>query len=245
MAPLTDEANAAVAAYREIKRRIVDLQYGIGEKLSEARLVTELGYGRSPIRTALARLKSEGWIAVSPQSGTYVKALTNRDIEEVTELRLLLEMHSAREAARKISAADLEALRNSFRALGPGIAAGDIEGFISIDNKLHAAIYRAAGNELVTEILMNLRDKVQWIRRACAVSLERVQEGFHELEQILAALEARNTKAAAESMRLHIYNAAAFCKNIEHAPRPAEPTRVQSDARRGHAPAPERPSVGR
>lgn len=210
-----DEANAAVTAYREIKRRIVELEYGIGEKLSEARLVAELGLGRSPIRSALARLKGEGWIAVSPQSGTYVKALTNRDIEQLTELRLLLEMHSAAEAARKISDAELAALQQGFRKFRPSVAKGDAEGFIEMDNKLHAAIYDAADNELITEILRDLRDKVQWIRRACAVSHERVQDGFRELERIVAALAARDPNEAAERMRQHIYNAAAFCKNID------------------------------
>ncbi len=82
-----DEAGAASITYREIKRRIVDLQYGVGERLSEARLAEELGVGRSPIRTALLRLKAEGWIAIAPQSGTYVKAMTPREIREVADLR--------------------------------------------------------------------------------------------------------------------------------------------------------------
>ncbi|MGH8324150.1 MAG: GntR family transcriptional regulator, partial [Steroidobacteraceae bacterium] len=66
----------AVAAYRQIKQRIVNLEYQPGEKLSEARLTAELPFGRSPIRSALAQLKSEGWIEVSPQSGSFVRALT-------------------------------------------------------------------------------------------------------------------------------------------------------------------------
>ena len=56
--------------YREIKRRITDLQYQPGDRLSEARLAEELGIGRSPVRTAFARLQGEGWIEISPQSGT-------------------------------------------------------------------------------------------------------------------------------------------------------------------------------
>jgi len=209
-----DDLNQTAQIYREIKRRIVELEYRLGERLSETRLASELGVGRSPVRTALARLKSEGWVAISPQSGTFVKALTNRDIEEVTELRTVLEMHATRVAAERIVAKDIKALKTAFDTLGPGIVGGRSELFIDLDNKLHQAIYKAAGNELVHNILINLRDKVQWIRRACSVSSDRVQEGFHEIEGIFRALEKHDGELAAERMRTHIQNAAAFCRAI-------------------------------
>ena len=210
-----DELNVAAHTYREIKRRIVELEYRLGERLSETPLASELGVGRSPVRSALARLKSEGWVAVSPQSGTFVKALTSRDIEEVTELRTVLEMHATRMAAKRITRKDLDALQVAFDTLGPSIVAGRSELFIDLDKQFHLAIYRAASNELVHDILMNLHDKVQWIRRACSVSLERVQDGFHEIKSIFQELKDRDGEAAAEDMRRHIQNAAAFCRAID------------------------------
>ncbi|WP_454918909.1 GntR family transcriptional regulator [Xanthobacter sediminis] len=212
-----EEANTAFITYREIKRRIVDLHYSAGERLSEARLSEELGVGRSPIRTALSRLRSEGWIAVSPQSGTYIRALTVREIREVTELRLLLEMHAAEAAALSMSDETLKALRAAFDTHAARIAGGDADAFIAVDNQLHAAIYDAAANSLVQQILLDLRDKVQWIRRVCAVSQERVQDGFHEVETVLAALERRDAPGAGRAMGEHVRSAAAFCAQLEDA----------------------------
>jgi DNA-binding GntR family transcriptional regulator len=209
------EAGGAGAAYREIKRRIVNLEYRPAEKLSEARLAAELPFGRSPIRSALAQLRTEGWVDVSPQSGTFVRALTDRDIENVTELRVMLEVHCARTAAASLDEAAMKALAYAFRTIGPLAAAGDVEAFIDVDSRLHLALYRVAGNDLIAGILLDLRDKVQWIRRACAVSSERVQEGFSELEQIFAALEARDAEAAGVRMALHIRSAAAFCRAVD------------------------------
>lgn len=209
------EMNPATEAYQEIKQRIVDVEYVLGEKLSEARLIEELGFGRSPIRSALARLSNEGWVSVSPQSGTFVRALTNRDIEQVTELRVLLEMHATAEAASKISDAELERIQRSFKVLAPLIEEGDIEAFIDLDKDLHRTIYGAADNEMIADILIDLHDKVQWIRRACSVSLERMLDGFHELEAIVAALASRDPDAAASSMHTHIVNAAAFCRTVD------------------------------
>lgn len=204
--------NPTVAAYNEIKRRIVELDFAVGEKLSEARLVSELGLGRSPIRTALARLQAEGWISVSPQSGTYVKALTQGDIDELTELRTLLEMHATAAAAMRISDAEIDRLTRAFAALGPGIEAGDAEAFIALDTDVHGVIYAAAGNEMIAGILLDLRDKVEWIRRACSGSLQRVQDGYHELVAVFDELAARRPEPAAEAMRAHIQSAAAYCR---------------------------------
>jgi len=211
----SDEANVASATYREIKRRIVDLHYGVGERLSEARLAVDLGVGRSPVRTALSRLKSEGWIAISPQSGTYVKAMTLRDIREVTDLRMLLEMRAAADAATRMSDFVLKTLRADFRLQSRSIAKGDVDAFISLDNRLHSAIYDAANNRLIRQILLDLRDKVQWIRRVCSVSTERVQDGLEELRCILSALERRDEAQAAQAMRDHVQSAAAFCERLE------------------------------
>ena len=218
------EASAAGAAYREIKRRIVNLEYRPAEKLSEARLAAELPFGRSPIRTALAQLRSERWVDVSPQSGTFVKALNDRDIQNVTELRVMLEVHCARKAARSFGEGEIKGLRDAFRTFGPAAALGDVESFIEVDTRLHLALYRMAGNELIAGILLDLRHKVQWIRRACAVSSERVQEGFAELEQIFAALEERNADVAGAQMALHITNAAAFCRAVDQGRAPLRTT---------------------
>lgn len=219
--------NPATAAYRELKRRIVDVEYVPGEKLSESRLIEELGVGRSPIRTALARLSNEKWVSISPQSGTFVHALTNRDIEQVTELRLLLEMHATAKAAKKITEDELERIQRNFRAFKPLIEAGDVEAFINLDKDLHNTIYEVADNQMITDILVDLRDKVQWIRRACSVSLERMMEGFHELEAIMDALAARDSAAAAEAIRTHIDNAASFCRSVD-----MEKVRAVLDARK-------------
>jgi DNA-binding GntR family transcriptional regulator len=164
-----DELSQTTQTYREIKRRIVELEYRLGERLSETRLASELGVGRSPVRSALAQLRSEGWVAISPQSGTFVKALTNRDIEEVTELRIVLEMHATRTAAERITQKEISALHVAFDTLGPSITAGRSELFIDLDKQLHQTIYKAAGNELVFDILRNAQAHR---KRGCLLSCD-------------------------------------------------------------------------
>lgn len=205
------DEKATVVAYREIKSRILDLRYSAGKKLSETRIAAELGLGRSPIRTALARLKEEGWVAISPQSGTYVKVMTPQDIAEVLELRLLLETHVVQLAADRISDEELERLRRALGTLRPHILAGHLDEFIELDDQIHSAVYRAAGNELITAILFQLREKIRWIMPTSAASLKRQKTALRELESIVRALQSRDVASVVRWMQEHVRNAAAFC----------------------------------
>ncbi len=208
-------ARSASGAYRRIKDGIIDLTYSPGGKLSEARLTEELGVGRSPIRTALARLETEGWIEVSPQSGTFVRALSAREIDDLSEMRGILEAHCIGLTAERVSDRELQQLSSAFQQLGTEILGGDAEDFIELDNRLHNLSYCIAGNELIEQTLIGLRDKVHWIRRACAMSSKRVLDGFAEIEQIHEALVRRDGAAARKLMKRHIENAARFCRMSE------------------------------
>ena len=212
-----NSAAAARLAYEEVKRRIIDLAYAPGTKLSEARLVDDLGYGRSPIRSAFARLQAEGFLAVSPQSGTYVRSLTEQEIRDIIDCRLLLETHVTRLAAKNIDAAQLRRLRVAFRRLAPQgreLAADVFDDFNELDSMFHSAIYRAAGNETMAGILLNLLEKVRWIKKSFPSTPRRMKLSFAEIERVLAALEARDADAAEKRMREHIGNAADFAASF-------------------------------
>ncbi|HET7730318.1 MAG TPA: GntR family transcriptional regulator [Usitatibacter sp.] len=197
-----------MSAYDEIKKRIIELRYPPGEKLSEARLAEELRCGRSPVRTAFSRLQAEGFIAVSPQSGTYVRALTEGEIHDIFECRLLLETHATRLAAKNMSEEDLRKLRTAFRRLAPqgGDALGPdvFDDFNALDSMFHATVYRAAGNAIINDILMNLLEKAQWLKKSSPSTPERIRISFGELEAVLEALERRDPDAAEARMRDHI-----------------------------------------
>ncbi len=208
---------APIGAYDEVKRRIIECAYPPGTKLSEARLAEELGCGRSPVRSAFSRLQAEGWIEVSPQSGTYVKAPSEREIEDIFETRLLLETHVTSAAARNIDAEQLRRLRVAFRRLAPQgkeFAQEIFDDFNELDSMFHSTIYQAAGNETMAGILLNLLEKVRWIKKSFPSTPKRMRLSFTELERVLEALEERDPDAAAQRMREHIGNAADFAANF-------------------------------
>jgi DNA-binding GntR family transcriptional regulator len=201
-------------AYARIKRAILNLDYKPGQRLSESMLSTELGLGRSPIRTALTRLEGEGWIRVQPQSGTFVSSPTAEEVVEMTELREVLEAHAARRAAEKIDNTTLKELRDAYDTLTKSGVDGHFDDFLSFDDLFHSAIHRAAGNQKILEMIRNLRDQIQWVRVSNSILPGRVGESLSEMKLVLEALERRDGLAAAEAMSVHIANIAARFKTL-------------------------------
>jgi DNA-binding GntR family transcriptional regulator len=205
-----NDMGRAGVVYREIKRRITELVYKPGDKISEARLAEELGCGRSPVRTAFSRLQSEGWTEISPSSGTFVRGLSPAEITEILEARILLESYLAGRAAKMMSEAELVRLRNAFSAFGERVAADHMDEYLELDLQFHLAVYKAASNKVLSDVLLNLIDKVRWIRRASAGYPSRIREAFSEIHAVLDALEARDAEAASAAMRIHIENTLEF-----------------------------------
>lgn len=212
--PAPVEFRSASAAYREIKKRIIELRYSPGEKLSEVRLTAELGLGRSPIRSALARLQGEGWIAVSPQSGTYVRGLSADETHDILNLRLVLEPYVAGLAAKRITGEELSDLHSAFQAFGSKVTKSQMDDYLALDSRVHLAIYKAAGNQTVAKILIDLMDKIHWTRRGSTGNLRRIQQAFQEIKRIVQALQTGDAGGAAAAMHEHISNTADFRKKV-------------------------------
>jgi DNA-binding GntR family transcriptional regulator len=208
--PNNNDMGCAGIVYREIKRRITELVYEPGDKISEARIAKELGCGRSPVRTAFFRLQSEGWTEISPSSGTFVRGLPPDEITEILEARILLESYLAGRAAKMMSETELIRLRNAFSAFGERVAADRTDEYLELDLQFHLSIYKAAANKVLSDVLLNLIDKVRWIRRASAGYPSRIRGAFSEIHAVLAALEARDEEAASAAMRIHIENTLEF-----------------------------------
>jgi len=205
---LTHSPATPTNAYQRIKKGILELRYRPGQKLSEARLVAELKLGRSPIRSALARLERDGWVRVLPQNGTFVRRFSPDEVVAMSELRLLLEAHAASVAATQVAPEELAALRAKFEALKSKGPSSNFDEFLALDDLFHGTVYRLAGNPFIAEILNNLRDQIHWIRVTTATLPGRVAESLREMDRVLHAMERRDPAAAAETMRLHIGNIA-------------------------------------
>ncbi|WP_256022457.1 GntR family transcriptional regulator [Roseomonas sp. GC11] len=139
--------NAAERAYDFIRQRILEGGFPPGTPLRESALATELGLSRTPVREALRRLLADGLVESIRNQGTFVTEIGAEDLEEVWDLRLMLEGHAAARAARRITPAGLaalEALAGAMEALDPGAPEAP-RAFSALNNRFHMTIAAAAG----------------------------------------------------------------------------------------------------
>ena len=102
-----------VLVYESLKQKILSGGYAAGEKIPEQSVSEELGVSRSPLRSAIRRLASEGLIEYYPYRGAFVKAYTDKDIHDAFAIRILLESY----AISNIDPEALEQERGEIEAL--------------------------------------------------------------------------------------------------------------------------------
>lgn len=131
------------------------------QRLVEETLARELGVSRTPIREALRRLEAEGLVEFEAQKGARVRPVSADELQELYDLRILLEGHAARLAAKRITDDELDALRRNNNAFLDILDQADARGLqiqqlIELNNDFHTRIIRASRNRHLIRIAKTL-----------------------------------------------------------------------------------------
>ena len=197
--------SAAEQVYREVKERILSATLPGGELISEGEIATEMGTSRTPVREAFLRLETEGWMRLYPKRGALVVPVADGEAEHVVAARLLLEADAVRivsvgpDTARvelvRALRANLDAQRDAADAGArlllaedqpvDAADAGDVIAFSGLDADFHGLIVRAAGNPLLVDFYIGLRERQ---RRMTARSLMRDPRQLNSIIDEHAAL---------------------------------------------------------
>lgn len=150
--------SASQRAYRALKERILLCEYPPGSSLNEGRLAESLEVSKTPIREALAMLVHEGFVEVLPRQGYRVSDLTIVDVQEIFNLRLLLEPAAAAMAAEHATAEQLQSLRALAEEQEDAV---DFRTFISQNRAFHVKLAEASGNARLAATLTHLLEEMQ------------------------------------------------------------------------------------
>jgi DNA-binding GntR family transcriptional regulator len=242
MSPTFDEANLELRSLQQqihdrLLGRILRGELGPGERISPPEIASALGVSITPVRDAVNQMAVEGLVTVTPRRGTIVSPISSRDIEELYEIRLMIEPRAAELAAERATAADLARMHDLAERLESGPAAGesrveDLETYlqeIATDAEFHAAVVRVAGNLRLDTLYDGLRTHVL-IARTIFPRLYRGQphrRGEHQ--RIVDGITARDGAAARDAMASHLQQALAdTMRHVEEAEKRTEalqPTR--------------------
>jgi len=191
-------------AYHSIKEKIITLELPPASVIDEAKLIADLGFGRTPIREALQRLALENLVVIMPRRGTIVADLNMSDLQKIFEIRIELEIYAVRLAAERATSAQIAAMEALFHDADTLIRDDNNDQLIRLDHEAHRLLAQAAHNEFLEDMLERLYNHVL---RLWYVSLHRVQrlrEAIEEHREIIAAVKDRDSVRAARIMHRHI-----------------------------------------
>ncbi len=192
--------------YNAIYSQLMSHAIPPGGRISVDHLVRELGVSQTPIREALSRLEAQGLVVKTHLIGYSAASQMDKPrLEQLYELRLLLEPFAAARAAMAMTKASLDSLEGmarrmqSLKAATPQAAYGQ---FAQRDSEFHELIASESGNDLVREALANLHTHVHLFR--LFYHSQATTEANDEHARIIEALRRRDPDAAADAMRAHI-----------------------------------------
>lgn len=158
-----DEAMAA-QVYQEIIATIVAGKLQPGQRLRERELSEQYGVSRIPVREAIHRLEQDGFVVTAPRRGAVVRRLTLKDVDELFDLRVLLESFAAARAAERVAQGlDGSALTETLARARKALEEGDDATTSELNSAFHDQIVALAGNALLERSMRPLRGLNRWI----------------------------------------------------------------------------------
>lgn len=191
-------------AYGTILNAIVFGDLAPGSRLDEKSLASNLGIGIAGVRDALLRLSLERLVVRQPRTGTIVAGLDVQELQDVYEARILIECQSARIAALRADAQDLEILRKLTDEYLAIVELRDFRKLFKLDQIFHRAIARSTKNRILEQHVVVLHNNASRFWYAGAVARFEQNDWVKSRQSHVAVverMEARDAHGAEKAMR--------------------------------------------
>ncbi|MEU9240903.1 GntR family transcriptional regulator [Streptomyces sp. NPDC048385] len=172
-----------------------------GQHLVESELAGHLGVSRQPVREALQRLNTDGWVDLRPAQGAFVHEPTEEEADQLLTVRTLLEAEAARLAAANADATGIKALEDLCAEGEKAVGADDVDGAVAMNARFHAKIMELAGNTVLAELAAQVDRRVRWYYTP--VARQRGSQSWIEHRGLIAAIVDRDEQRATLLMREH------------------------------------------
>lgn len=195
--------NRKKQAYDYLVDAILSNRLQPGEPIIETEIAIALKSSRTPVREALKALEAEGLVSHYPLKGTFVAEITPYDVEEIFNLRTMLEICALQLSFDKITNEELNEVENMFSVLN---AESSNQDYHNADKRLHSIIVDKAGNMRLKQFLNILNVQIERFRRIAAFEPTRLTNSKKEHLEIIRKLKQQDLKACEESLKMHLNN---------------------------------------
>jgi DNA-binding GntR family transcriptional regulator len=196
--------NLREQAGRVIRASILGGDLAPGEIYSAAILADRLGVSPTPVREAMLDLANAGLVEPVRNRGFRVLTVEDEDLDEITELRVMLEVPALAMVIERASDEDLEAIERRLMACDRAAVAGDIPAFLLADREFHLGLLGLSGNRRLVHLVGQLRDQTQLVGIRNLADAGKLAATAREHRPIVEAVRARDADAAQALMRAHL-----------------------------------------
>jgi DNA-binding GntR family transcriptional regulator len=191
-------------AYDIIKREIITCVLAPGEQIVQAQLAERYGIGTTPVREALQRLAQEGFVRSVPRFGYVVTPVTLSDLQEIYELRAILEAAAVCLAAVQATDGQLEQIRQQADFTYVYRDVPSYTAFLEHNAHFHRSVASLAGNQRLVDHISRLLDELMRVFHLGLDLRDSAEEMRSEHVALAEALIARDARRAEELMRRQI-----------------------------------------
>lgn len=187
-----------------LRAALVSGRMAPGTTYSIPALAEQFGVSATPVREAMLDLVNEGIVAPVPNKGFRVVELTDAELDQITELRRLLEVPTVGGLAGAVNAAAIKRLRRLADAVSDAARRGDVVAYVEADRELHLALLGEAGNPRLVEMVGRLRDQSRLYGLEQLAADGVLVDSADEHVRLIEALESGDRRAAERVMAHHL-----------------------------------------
>ena len=198
--------------YAILRDRICSGYYERGSWLLEQEICDDLGVSRSPVREAVRQLVADGLLVSVPNKGSYIRTFTERDIDEIFEVRVMLEEYGIEASLRTMTEADVKRLQKLSEAFRRTFRINDMKSYVEADEELHDMLVDFCRNGLIASIYEHVRALNQQFRVTSLSSNTRFGDSVEEHCAIIENVLKGDIAEAKRVNRSHLLLAATTIK---------------------------------
>lgn len=201
-------ANLTARVYQKIRKGILNGTWKSGQALTELMLTKLLGVSRTPVREALRQLELEGLIELRPNRGAIVVGICPDDVEDIYEIRSLLEGRAAEKAALHAAKEDVNELTEIVDLTEFYIEREDYDRVTDMDDRFHQRLYDLSESRMFQKILADLHAYAENMRERSIREPGRAEKMLAEHKAIVEAIAAHDSERAGQLMVQHVNRSA-------------------------------------
>jgi DNA-binding GntR family transcriptional regulator len=191
-------------AYDYIKSQIMNLGFKPGEYITDSQIAALLKISRTPVREAFYRLEKEGLLINEARRGWKIYTLSLENINEIFDIKEVVEGMVARKAAACQDESLRSSLRDAFDKMASAAEANDVDAWLDADFHLHDILFQMAGNEIANRIITNLNDQWHRVRLGFVALQGRMQRSADEHRSIIKSVLDNDGEEAERLMQAHL-----------------------------------------